>query len=239
MNHFGTSLFCLLTIFAGTSTLESAVPTPAPAPGVQFTLPLTDSTNGTAVLLPTHDGEAWLVYATSSGKLGTYYLIPQNHPIPPTPDPPIPPIPPTPDPPIPPPLEKLHIAIVEDPARTTLQQRDVLSDPKWRAAASSQHWFEGIIPNDVKEIKTGLPPANLLPFLERAKLHNLPWVIMCNEAGVIRWEGPLPATAEELFKLIPDMKEKKRESKNNNDKRLEKIERRSSTTSRHKRPGGI
>jgi hypothetical protein len=145
----------------------------------------------TARLLPTHDGEAWLVYATSSGKLGTYYLTPKD----PGPQPdPIPPVPPVPT--------KLIIAVVENPATTTQQQRQVLADPAWRKPAAEKHTLLGIIPNDVIEKETGQPPPRLAPFLERAKLHNLPWIMFTTEAGVIIYEGQLPTTAAELASLI-------------------------------------
>jgi hypothetical protein len=141
--------------------------------------------------LPTHDGEAWLVYATPSGKLGTYYLTPTR----PGPQPdPIPPVPPVPT--------HLTIAIVENPQLTSLQDRQTLADPLWRRWASEKHNLLGIIPNDVIDKETGQPPPRLAPFLDRAKLHNLPWIMFTNAAGVIIWEGTVPTTAAELAALI-------------------------------------
>jgi hypothetical protein len=165
----------------------AAAQTPAPALHTRFQLPLTDSTTATAALLPTHDGQAWLVYATNNGNLGTYYLTPTELP--------------GPDPPQPIP-QKLAIAIVENPATTTLQQRDVLSAIEWRKLATEKHNFLGIVPTDIKEAKTGLPPPALVPFLDRAKNHNLPWIILSNQTGTILWEGQLPPTSQQLTAII-------------------------------------
>ena len=169
----------------------AAAQTPAPAPLTPFSLPLTDGTNANAQVLPIADGRAWLVYATNSGGLGTYYLTPTG---------PIPP--PDPIPPIPPPPQRLTIAIVENPATTTQKQRSVLSDSTWRKSASSKHDFLGIIPNDVVDKRTGQPPPRLAPFLDRASKHNLPWIIFTDAKGVIIWEGQVPTTARELIDLI-------------------------------------
>ena len=50
--------------------------------------------------------------------------------------------------------------------------------------------------------KTGQPPPRLAPFLDRAKLHNLPWIMFTDSAGVVKWEGQIPTTAAELTNLI-------------------------------------
>jgi hypothetical protein len=113
------------------------------------------------------------------------------------------PLPPDPIPPIPPIPDKLHIAVIENPLTTTQKQRQILADPAWRTRAAKDHHFYGVIPNDLKDKRSGKPPAHLKPFLERAALHNLPWIIFADEAGTILWEGPLPSTSKELENLIP------------------------------------
>jgi hypothetical protein len=169
--------------------------TPAPKTNVAFPIPLADATTAQAIFLPAPSGNAYLVYATSSGKLGSFLLSPI------TPEPgPLPPVPPV--PPVPPAPTTLTIAIIENPAATTLQQRDVLSALEWRKAAAEKHNFLGIIPSDLIEKGTGKPPASLAPFLDRAKLHNLPWCIMSDAAGKILWEGQLPTSPAELNALI-------------------------------------
>ena len=176
-----------LTLTAPTASAQ----TPAPAPATPFQFPLADGTTATAQFLPTQNGCGWLVYATSSGKLATYYLTPT----PPSPVP-IPPVPPVPVP------TQLTIAIVEDPATTLPDARKVLADPTWRKLATEKHEFLGIIPTDLVDKKTGRPPPRLAGFLDRAKLHNLPWIMFTDSAGKILWEGQVPTTAAELLNLI-------------------------------------
>jgi len=89
------SLLCLLASAA-------AAQTPAPAVQTQFTLPLSDKTTATAVLLPTLNGQAFLVYATKTGQIGLWTMSPTTPPEPPPPEPtPVPPppnvVPPIPD----------------------------------------------------------------------------------------------------------------------------------------------
>lgn len=178
---------CWLTLAAAAALAQP----PALAPSVPFTLPLTDGTMAQAQFLPTQNGEGWIAYATNSGKLATYYLTPTR----PGPQPdPIPPVPPQPT--------RLTIAIVENPAATTQPLRAVLASPEWREEAAAKHNFLGIIPNDVIDKKTGQPPPRLAPFLDRAKTHDLPWVMFTNAQNVILWEGQLPSSATELKNLI-------------------------------------
>jgi hypothetical protein len=181
-----TFLFWLTLIVQTTSAQ-----TQTPAPATPFQIPLADGSLATAQFLPTHDGQGWLVYATSSGKLATYYLTPTAPG--PTPVPPVPPVPvPT----------QLTIAIVEDPAATSPDARKVLADPTWRKLATEKHDFLGIIPSDIVDKKTGQQPPRLVAFLDRAKLHNLPWIMFTDSAGKILWEGQVPTTAAELLNLI-------------------------------------
>jgi hypothetical protein len=191
MNHLPNQTILPFVTWLMLTAGQAIDQTPAPATNVPFQLPLSDGSTAQARLLPTHDGESWLVYATSSGKVVAYYLSPTT----PTPPPdPIPPIPPTP--------QKLTIAIVENPTLTTQQQRAVLASPEWRAVAAAKHNLVGIIPNDVIDKETNQPPTRLAPFLNRAKLHNLPWIMFTNAAGAILWEGQVPTTAQELAALI-------------------------------------
>ncbi len=173
------------------ATSQGATPTPAPALRTAFKLPLADQTMGHAVLLVASDANAWLVYATDKGKLGFWLLIHPDRPIPPDPVPPPPP-----------PPQRLTIAIVEDPKQTTQQQRDVLADQAWRDLVRKKHNFVGILPVDLIDKRTGLPPPHLKPYLDHAKTKNLPWVIFTDSAAKIIWEGPVPATPAELEVLV-------------------------------------
>ena len=203
------SAFSLLILIASGSTLAVAEPPPAPAPFQPFNLPLSNKTSASAVILPIDADHTWMVYATRDGQIGFWMMSKQARPIPPGPTPPVPP-----------PLEKLTIAIIEDPSSTSTAQRQVLADLTWRKRAAEQHNFLGLIPSDLRDARTGLPPANLLPFLEHAKLHALPYIIMYDHRGAITWEGPLPATAAKLLDLIPNLERKKDEPTSDNQNRL-------------------
>lgn len=191
MHRSPLSVFCLLVLSTALLTPLCWGQTPAPAANKEFNLPLADGTTGTALILPTSEGQAYLVYTTPTGKLGSYLMKTGT-----TPNPVDPPPTPTPTP------TRLTIAIVEDPATTTAQQRAILAAPAWRGLANEQHAFLGIIPNDLKEAKTGQPPALLAPFLNRSKGHALPWVMLYDSAGNLFWEGPLPTTAQAMTALL-------------------------------------
>jgi hypothetical protein len=103
---------------------------------------------------------------------------------------------------VPPTPTKLTIAVIENPATTSAADRAVLADPIWRQPAALKNTFLGIIPSDLIDKATGQPPPRLAPFLVRAGLHNLPWIIFANDAGTIIWEGSVPTTAAELAALI-------------------------------------
>jgi hypothetical protein len=97
---------CLLlaaTLFALAGPPRRALSPPAIRSG--FTIPLADGTSGTAVILPIDANQSWLVYADSTGLLGSYLLSTPPAPIP-TPIPTPSPTPsPTPPPPVPLPPE--------------------------------------------------------------------------------------------------------------------------------------
>lgn len=180
--------FCACLLLAGQ---QAAGQTPAPAIHTPFQLPLADKTTATATILPAPQSRAYLVYATPAGKLGLWLMMKATDPIPPDPIPPPPPEP-----------VKLFIAIIEDPERTSQAQRDVLADQGWRNLAGPPHQFLGILPVDLIDKRTGLPPPHLAPYLSHAKTKPLPWVIFTDENRNILFEGPLPPTAPDLERLI-------------------------------------
>ena len=219
MNHSLTKSFYLLILIASGSTLASEQSTLPPAPRQQFQLPLSDKTTANAVILPIDADRMWMVYANKDGQLGFWMMTRSTTPFPPRPIPPVPP-----------PLEKLHIAIVENPRQTTQAQRHVLADPTWRKRATSQHTFHGLIPVDVVDVRTGKPPPSLLQFLRIAKDHDLPWIIMLDAGGTIKYEGPLPRTAKELLNLIPNLEGQTNDHTNHYEKRLDATATRSRRT---------
>lgn len=183
--------FLILLSLVGCLTSEGLSQTPAPGVQMKFQIPVTDNTMAEAMFLPTQDGQTFLVYSTSAGKLGVYSLI-QIQPGP-QPNPPIPPQPVQ---------QKLNIAIVEDPRTTTIAQKEILIDKEWRKLAVDKHNFLGLIPQDIIEKETGKPPASLLPFLIAAKGHNLPCVVIFNKSMSLMYAAELPNTATEMTAII-------------------------------------
>ena len=204
MNHYLVKAVLILLLSIGSTCGASAADQNQPATLTPFKLPMQSGKDATAQLLPVTSDRSYLVYATPEGELGIWVLTRSVDPIPPEPIPPIPPLP-----------DKLNIAIVENPLTTTQAQRNVLASPGWREQANKNHTFVGIIPDNVKDDRTGKPPAHLLPFLVRAKTKTLPWVMFADDAGRIVFEGPLPATADELINLIPKPKRQKNVHTNN------------------------
>jgi hypothetical protein len=173
-------------------TAQAAIgQTPAPARNKMFQLPLSDGTTANAVVIPTIEGNASLVYATAKGELVIYYLMKNEVNPEPKPNPPPPPIP-----------QKLTIAIVEDVTKTTDDQLRVLSSLEWRNLAADNHNFLGIIPQGVIDKKTGKVPAKLDPFLKRSEGHVLPWLMFAGANGSILFEATLPQTSAEIISLI-------------------------------------
>jgi len=175
----------LLTGFAAAASI------PFPATQTPFTLPFSDGTTTTAVLLPIDADRMWMVYATPDGKIGFWMMSRSTDPIPPDPIPPPPPEP-----------TRLTICIVEDPERTTQTQRDVLVDEGWRGLAMEKHDFLGICPADLIDKRTGKPPPLYAPYLNLAKGKKLPWVILGDDHGKVIWQGSLPDSPAKFLNLI-------------------------------------
>lgn len=185
------SLFLPLLFILPFQGLQAQQTTPVPANEVQFQMPLSDGTTGTAMFCWMPDGNGICVISSPSGKIALLRFTKGI--LPPIIDPPQPPDPKP---------QKLTIGIVEDVRATTLSEKEVLIDKAWRDLALKDHTFVGIIPHDLKEKSTAPVKPLLLPFLERAKGKRLPWVIMLGEGTIIAWDGPLPATPAEMTALI-------------------------------------
>jgi hypothetical protein len=193
-------LLTLTTIFittvAGCPNIDRAAdPTPAPAQGKQFTLPLADDTQANAAIVATAPGQALLFYATQRGQLAWYTLSQQSPPGPgPTPPPPPPPPPPQPT--------KLSIAIVTDPATLTPAQAAVALDRTWRDYAARNHTLIGCIPNNIIEKESGKAPAALQPFLAAIATESLPRLIGLDVSGRKLLDIPLPTTSAAIIAAL-------------------------------------
>lgn len=177
-------------------------PTPVPAANSPFSLPMSDRTRVTAQFLPAPNGQAWLVYSLPNGHLGLWAMIPTGQVIPPQPDP----TPPTPDPippkPIPPQPVTLKAVLVENPLTTPPTTKAAFLNPQVKQAADATSSLFAIIPQDMKDPKTGQPPTDLLPFLKAADGNTLPWLILSDQANTILWQGPAPTTPTALIDLL-------------------------------------
>lgn len=191
MPTYPTKRCCLSILLTAISTLNALAQTPSPAGNTPFNIPLSDSTTAQARILPTTDGAAYLVYATKQAQLGLWLLTPTDHQ-------PLPPPEPTPTPT----PTKLQIAIVEDPAATTQKQRWVISSNLWRDYARQKHTIKGIIPTNLIDKETGRPPADLSPFLDRAKNQILPYLILYDHDGNPVWTGTMPEDPATILSII-------------------------------------
>jgi hypothetical protein len=169
-------------------------PTPAPATGQQFALPLSNQTTAAAIILPGRENTHWLVYATPNGQLAAWQLSPPG----PSPEPQPTPPPPTPGP--------LRLAIVENPTTTTPLQRGIIANPAWRNHIPSPHIFIGAIDSQIIDPQTHQPPEELRPFLTAAAGHALPCVVLLADDGQVYRVVPLPKSAGEILTLFPNAK---------------------------------
>lgn len=156
--------------------------TPAPAPYQVFSLPLADKTTGTAVLLPTREGQAYLVCASSTGKIFSYLLTPTT--TPPKPDP-TPQPDPTPPPPTPPPA----IAAVITVTPTTPADLPAGVATLLDSAQVAYHAFT------VAMVAERDPPENSLTWIGRTAGKQYPYTFFATAEGAILWQGPTPADA--------------------------------------------
>jgi hypothetical protein len=101
MPPYRTKSLCLSIALSILPAASALAQTPAPALHTQFSLPLADKTTAQAVLLPTLNGQAFLVYATPTGRLGLWTMNPTHPAPPPDPQPPPQPQPPNVLPPLP------------------------------------------------------------------------------------------------------------------------------------------
>jgi hypothetical protein len=158
--------------------------TPAPAPNVQFQLPLADKTTGTAIIIPTTPGAAVLVYATARGQIA---VIPMGQMPGPSPQPIVAP---------------KRVAVVENPETSTDEQRALLANPAWKAAIAAPDTFHGVLPYNLIDKETGQVPPAQKPFLDAARGTPLPALVVLGTAGDLRLSTTLPATPEAITTAI-------------------------------------
>jgi hypothetical protein len=182
----------LLLLTAGLTAGLFAAEPPAPAVGQRFSLPLADGTAAQAVVLSGPDGTSQLVYATSTGQLVFLPIGKQD----------------VPPPPPPPPPGRKRVAIVEDPSRTTFAHRQILADKSWREYVANAHDFLGIIPADLIDPDTNLPPPHFAPAIAAAKNHALPCLVVLDQNNELVEATTVPASAAELLATLQRLSRK-------------------------------
>jgi len=191
-----------------------------PAVNKRFRLPLAGDTTTAAVFLAAPKNNLHLIYATPAGNLVWWHLTQTE------PDPgPVPPPPP-------PPVKSLRVAVVHDPARSTANERRIMADAAWRVALPPPHEFSGIIPFGLLDPNTKKPPIRQRPFLQAAKGHALPCLVLLNESSVVVAVYPLPESATAILKLVRKHEGQKNADTDNRRKQLSQSDRRKTRSPR-------
>ena len=123
-------------------------------------------------------------------------------PIPPTPiPPPVPPIPPV--PPVPPvPVEPLWGSIIiEETSTRTPELAALLTNTAVRSFFTGNKLAFRVSDPDAKDDQ-GKPPADLVPWIARAKTEGLPRLYLLGTKGATLYAGPVPADAAALLGLV-------------------------------------
>lgn len=120
----------------------------------------------------------------------------------PGPGPTPPPPPPGPDPP-PGPVtpSELWVVLIEETGAAARTRLGWLSNPTLTAAMKRAGNHYRIVDKDVVGAD-GKPPSDVLPYLAGARIAGVPQVYLVDATGKTRWSGKVPATPEELAKLI-------------------------------------
>ncbi len=182
MRHYPVNLFCLFLSLTLTPTAWCDQPTPGPQINTRFTLPLADQTTAEAVILPTTDGAAVMVYATKSGRIAFWQMTTTDRPLPPDPKP-------TP----PPPARPLSIITITPAVAATLPTETA---SQLAAIGGSYYAYT------VAMVATENPPPNSLSWIGRTAGKTLPYTFLATADGVTVWEGPTPANATAFIDLL-------------------------------------
>ena len=193
MNHFRTNAFSLLPFLFTLSAPIGYAQTPAPATQTTFALPLADDTQATAAFLPTQAGDAYLIYATPTGKLGFYLMSPTTPRPTPTPTPPSPTPPPDPTPVPPPTPTTIKLIVVGDAAPPSIDATT--------SAYATQHG-DTIATYSVAMVSEPTPAKSALHWIGLTAGKTYPYAFIANAKDDILWQGQLPADQTTLTATI-------------------------------------
>jgi len=160
----------------------------------QFQIPLTDGSSGNAIALQTADGNLTLIICTKEGKISllTIKTIDNQPPVPPPPPPPI--------------GGKLkRVIIIENPMETTISQRQVLSDERWKSTINDKSAVISIIPIDLIDPETRKPPKELEDYIRDSEGKQLPYIFFIDQNKNRLKETTLPGSTTEMIALIAEI----------------------------------
>lgn len=146
---------------------------------------------------------AWWTPSEKTGKMTTIKVSPLNFtPAPkPTPDP----NPPQPKPPAK--VEHVRVAVVTESSDLSSNKAEFYSDKALQAYWKEKGW-EGVwwIDPDAKDPTSGKMPVKWQPYADRAKMLKLDKAlfIVDRDSGIILYEGAIPATPDDLLKLLKE-----------------------------------
>jgi len=182
------SLYTATIIAAAALTARGAT-----EPAATFPLPLKDGTTANAAFLPTQNGQAYLVYATSTGQLGSYLLTPTNSPNPqppaPTPTPPAPP-PPPPAPPLGTASRLIAIGETQEPnlpaKLTTLLAEKHITTQTYSVA----------------QVQNPNTPPTALHWIGLTAGKPYPYGFLLTASAAILWQGPIPTNPDDAISIF-------------------------------------
>src|SRR5512143_1456158 len=93
------------------------------------------------------------------------------------------------------------LVVIEETSQASASRGALLADQQLGAYLRERGWRWRIADRDAVDA-TGRPPADLVPYLNRARGKTLPWAILVGEDGKARYEGTLPATPAELLSAL-------------------------------------
>jgi hypothetical protein len=96
---------------------------------------------------------------------------------------------------------KAWLVIVEETAEASPRRGALLGNAEVRAYLAARGWGLRVADQDVKDA-SGAAPADLLPYLSRAKGQRLPRLFVVGSDRRLLYEGDLPATPGALLSLL-------------------------------------
>ena len=95
----------------------------------------------------------------------------------------------------------MWVVVIEETARRTPEQAAVLADAGVARYVREKGWRVRVADRDARDSRRQAP-ADLKPYVERARGKRLPYLFVVDAEGHARHEGPLPAGAAGLLEIL-------------------------------------